>query len=78
MNEKPKQKKTSGVNFAQVCKDIRQNSNFTREQMAKYLGVTIRTYDRYEIGKIKPGAEVAFRLAGLYLAFVHNPAKFSK
>lgn len=69
-----KNKKIFGIDFGEVCQKIRSSSGFTKEEMAKYLGITVRTYERYEAKKIRPGADVAFRLAGLYLTFVDNPA----
>ncbi|MEW6737350.1 MAG: helix-turn-helix transcriptional regulator [Acidobacteriota bacterium] len=53
----------SPVNFAELCKELRQELHFTQEEMAKFLGVARRTYNYWESGEREPSAEVAFWLA---------------
>lgn len=72
MNKNNKEYSSLPINFARICKEIRENSCFTKQEMASHLRVTLRTYERYESGKVKPGGDVGFRLAGLYLTFVFN------
>ena len=71
-----KTKKPATIDFSNLCKNIREKSKFTKSQMADYLRVTIRTYERYETGQVKPGAEPAFRLAGLYVTFSNLNIEF--
>lgn len=62
-------KKKSQIDFAKICIQVRRQSNMSTEEMAKLLGITERNYKKYESGDIKPSAEPAFRLAGLYLTY---------
>lgn len=75
MSQTYKQKKRT-IDFANICIEIRQNTGFTKEQMANFIGVTVRTYERYETGQVRPGAEAAFRLAGLHLTFSTKSSDF--
>lgn len=62
-------KRSNDINFAAICKEVRERTKMNEKQLATYLGVTERNYRKYETGEIKPGSEPSFRLAGLYLAF---------
>jgi transcriptional regulator with XRE-family HTH domain len=67
--EKEKKKRIYNVNFAEICIEVRQITGMTEKQMAAHLNTSLGNYRKYENGKIKPGPEAAFRLAGMYLAF---------
>jgi DNA-binding XRE family transcriptional regulator len=51
------------IDFPSICKEVRAKLGLTQKLMAERLGVTLRSYQRYESGEMKPGAEAAFRLA---------------
>lgn len=63
------EKKQDEIDFAVICVELREILGFTQQKMADFLGVTLRTYQRYEAGKGKPTAEAAFRLAELDICF---------
>ncbi len=71
MSEDKKQinKRKVSIDFPNICHQVRKISGMTHKQMAIHLGITVGNYKKYETGEIRPGAEAAFRLAGLYLAF---------
>lgn len=57
------------VNFPEICKNIRKTTGFTQQQMADFLGVCLRVYQRYEAGDARPHADVAFRIAEMHVCF---------
>lgn len=42
------------MNFNERLKNIRKRSKITQKAVADYLGITLRTYQRYEEGTIEP------------------------
>ncbi len=42
------------MNFNERLKSIRKHAKITQKSVADYLGVTLRTYQRYEEGTIEP------------------------
>lgn len=62
-------KEQNEIDFAVICVELREILGFTQQKMADFLGVTLRTYQRYEASKGKPTAEAAFRLAELDICF---------
>ena len=47
-------------------RELRKAYGFTQDYVASALGVVRQTYSHYETGKRIPGADVLFKLAGLY------------
>ena len=42
------------MNFNERLKNMRKRFKITQKSIADYLGITVRTYQRYEEGKIEP------------------------
>ncbi len=42
------------MDFNERLKNIRKRANITQKSVAGYLGITLRTYQRYEEGTIEP------------------------
>ncbi|MBO5030662.1 MAG: helix-turn-helix domain-containing protein [Lachnospiraceae bacterium] len=42
------------MNFNERLKNIRKRAKVTQKSVSDYLGVTLRTYQRYEEGRIEP------------------------
>ncbi len=42
------------MDFNKRLKNIRKRANVTQKSVAEYLGITLRTYQRYEEGTIEP------------------------
>lgn len=42
------------MDFNERLKNIRKRANITQKSIAEYLGITLRTYQRYEEGTIEP------------------------
>ncbi len=52
-------------NFADLCKEIRAKGKFTQAEIAKKIGVSLRTYCDWEYGKHIPSGEKVLRLLAL-------------
>jgi transcriptional regulator with XRE-family HTH domain len=50
------------VSFPTKLKELRQARNLTQEQLAKLIGVNLRTYKRYEEGKTTPRIAIYKRI----------------
>lgn len=53
------------VDFARLCKELREKLGYTQDEMARFLGVAKRTYNYWESGSREPSARVAFWLASI-------------
>ncbi|MEW6737678.1 MAG: helix-turn-helix transcriptional regulator [Acidobacteriota bacterium] len=51
------------IDFSSICKDLREELGLTQEEMAKYLGVSARTYYYWEAGDRQPNGRIAVWLA---------------
>lgn len=47
-------------------KELRKSHNYTQDYVASSIGTVRQTYSSYETGKRSPGAQVMYKLAGLY------------
>ena len=47
-------------------KELRKSHNYTQDYVASSIGTVRQTYSSYETGKSIPGAQVMYKLAGLY------------
>lgn len=47
-------------------KELRKSHNYTQDYVASSIGTVRQTYSSYETGKRIPGAQVMYKLAGLY------------
>jgi len=47
-------------------RDLREDSDMTQEDVARYLHIRQNTYSQYETGKREPSLETLVRLALLY------------
>lgn len=52
--------------FIENLKSIREERCFTQKQVAEALGVSDRTYSKWETGDTEPGIELICRLAEFY------------
>ncbi len=50
------------VDFALACKEVREARNLSQVEMARRLGVPVRTYRSWEYGDRKPSPEFAYWL----------------
>lgn len=50
------------MSFPSKLKELRQTRNLTQEQLAKLIGVNLRTYKRYEEGKTTPRIAIYKRI----------------
>ncbi len=55
------------LNFADICKFIKNTLDVTQEELAEKLFITSRTYRHWEEGKYVPKGWQAFDLCLLYL-----------
>ena len=53
------------MNIAKYIKQIRGNIGLTQEKFAALVGVKRSTITNYEIGKIKPSADVLLKIQSL-------------
>ena len=51
------------MKFNECLKSIRKRSKVTQKTIADHLGVTVRTYQRYEEGTIEPPLSTVFSIA---------------
>ncbi len=65
------------VNFAELCKELRNKGKYTQEEMAKKLGVSRRTYQYWENGKWQPNVQAALRIFTLRDEIERNSKKLS-
>jgi DNA-binding XRE family transcriptional regulator len=54
------------VDFAKLCKELREKGKWTQQEIADMLGVHIVTYKRWEAGKIEPNAQAAFQICCIW------------
>ena len=47
-------------------KQLRDKSNMKQEEIAKGMGIPLRTYCRYEYGEREPGVTALWRMADFY------------
>ena len=52
--------------FSERLKYLRKENKLTQAEIAKFLGISTRTYQDYEAGKFKPTHENLMKLAGLF------------
>lgn len=50
------------MSFPTKLRELRQARNLTQEQLAKLIGVNLRTYKRYEEGKTTPRIAIYKRI----------------
>lgn len=51
------------MNFNERLKNIRKRAKITQKSVAEHLGITLRTYQRYEEGSIEPPLSTVNRLS---------------
>ena len=54
-------------NFPDFLKQIRKKSNKTQSETARYLGITLRTYQNYEGGKSEPSMPQFINMANFFM-----------
>lgn len=54
------------MNFNIRLKNIRKRSKITQKSISDYLGITLRTYQRYEEGTIEPPLSTVMSIAKFY------------
>ena len=54
-------------NFPDFLKQIRKKSNKTQSETARYLGITLRTYQNYEGGKSEPSIPQFINMANFFM-----------
>lgn len=54
------------IEFREVLKRLRIESNLTQKEIAKIINVSERTYSRYETGDREPKIETLIKLAEFY------------
>jgi len=54
------------MDFNTRLKNIRKRNNVTQKSISEYLGITIRTYQRYEDGTIEPPLENVLSIANYF------------
>lgn len=52
--------------FSERLKDIRANSRMKQREAAEYLGVSLRTYQGYEMGRSEPSIQKLIALADYF------------
>lgn len=57
---------STDINFAQMCKDLREELRYTQEEMAKFLNVSKRTYNYWESGDREPAGHIAVWLVEVH------------
>lgn len=57
--------------------NLREHHNYTREQVADYLGVTKRTYSNYENGKTKIPIKLLIKLFAYYKTSIDYLIEFT-
>lgn len=50
------------MNFEKNLKELRIKANFTQEQLAKKINISLRTYQGWEIAKSRPKYEILEKL----------------
>lgn len=53
------------INFAALCKDLRNKLGYKQREMAEVLGVTLRRYQSWEAGDFEPTGKAAYRLIAI-------------
>lgn len=53
------------VNFAELCKELRQALSMSQAQMSNFLGVGLRHYQYWESGRYEPGGQYAIKLLAI-------------
>lgn len=54
------------VIFKERLKELRTKKKMLQRDVAKYLDVTVRTYQYYESGELEPGLEKLVKIADLF------------
>lgn len=54
------------IDFARLCKELREELGYTQDEMATFLGIAKRTYNYWESGEREPSARVAYWLAQIH------------
>lgn len=54
------------IDFATMCRAIRKELDYTQEEMARFLGVAVRTYKYWEAGEKEPSPHITYWLAETY------------
>ena len=54
------------MNFGKTLKLYRTKAGLTQERVADYLGISTRSYQRYEADKMEPNVKFLIMLADLY------------
>ena len=54
------------MNFGKTLKLSRTKAGLTQERVADYLGISTRSYQRYEADKMEPNVKFLIMLADLY------------
>lgn len=52
--------------FGKLCLELRRMLDYTQDEMARFLGVALRTYKYWEAGEREPSARIAFWLAEMH------------
>lgn len=68
----------SPIDFASLCKAIRQHRKLKLKDMAELLGVTLESYQRYESGIRQPNGQQAYILAQMEAQMLADIEKQSK
>ena len=55
-----------GIMLAERLKECRKVKNVTQSEAARYLGIELRTYQRYESGQREPNASILAKMADLF------------
>ena len=54
------------MELSERMKNLRKANNLKQEEVATKLGISLRSYCRYEYGEREPAASLLIRLAKLY------------
>ena len=52
--------------FSKRIKELRKLNNFTQTEIANKLSITLRQYQKYENGEVKPKYETLIKLSLIY------------
>lgn len=60
------------MNFNERLKYQRETFGYTQKQMAELIGITPRSYQRYESGEREPNIETLVQIANLFKISLDN------